>query len=406
MPQIHFGIDTLLHVHLSELRGLRVGLVTNNAATTAAAHDLPATSIHPVAPTRLALQKAGLTLAVLFSPEHGLGASATDGAHVGDSTDTLTGLPIQSLYGATVRPSPAALQGLDLLLFDIPDIGTRFYTYIWTLSHVMEACAETGLPLWVLDRPNPLGGNLSHAEGPMLDETNISTFVGRWAIPVRHCLTAGELARLWNMERNLGLDLRVIPVEGGQRGDHWPATGQPFIPPSPNMPSYEAALIYPGTCFCEGTNVSEGRGTTTPFRHIGAPWMVGLDVAAAFNELGLAGVVARDVQFTPDASKYAGEACGGIMLHVTDAATFRPVAAGLHLLATIMRLYPDRFAWLPYPTAANAPGHGHFDRLVGRLEIRQQLVDNAADPAALITEWTDAAKWIGRTKAYLLYATG
>lgn len=332
-----------------------------------------------------------------------MGAGAEDGAHVGDARDGLTGLPIYSLYGATIRPTPTQLADLDLLLFDIPDIGTRFYTYSWTLSHVMEACAEVGLPLWVLDRPNPLGGDLNQAEGPMLDEAQISTFVGRWGMPIRHSLTLGELARCWNGERRLGVDLTVIPVQSWRRHQMWSALGLPFTPTSPAMPSAETTLIYPGTCLFEGTNLSEGRGTSTPFRVIGAPWLDGWAAADKLNAQELPGVVARAVPFTPSASKYAGQLCQGVMLHVLDEQAFRPVATGLHLLAIIIRQHPQHFQWLPYPTAVNAAGHGHFDRLIGNVTLREAIQNVDGDMRALITQWTAPAGWATLVEPYLLY---
>ena len=212
-PQIYFGIDQVLTQHLESLQHCRVGLVTNNAATT-----------NTLLPSRQALQAAGIQLTALFSPEHGLAGHHADGAAVAHERDPLTGAPVYSLYGETLRPTAEMLADVDLLLFDIPDIGLRFYTYIWTLSHVMEACAEFSVPLWVLDRPNPLGGELDMAEGPMLDEAQVSSFVGRWAIPVRHSLTAGELAQLWNQERSMVWILQLSLWQGGAArtsGPNW-----------------------------------------------------------------------------------------------------------------------------------------------------------------------------------------
>lgn len=390
-----FGIDVLLAQGLKALQGLRVGLVTNDVATTAA---LP----RPLTPVRRALQMAGAQLCALFAPEHGMAASADDGAVITDMRDGLTGVPVYSLYGAVYRPTPAMLADIDLLLFDIPDIGTRFYTYIWTLSHVLEACADVGMPLWVLDRPNPLSGELTKAEGPLLDEATVASFVGRWSIPIRHSLTVGELARLWNGERNLGVDLTVAPMTGWQRAQLWPALGMPFVPTSPSLPTYETALIYPGTCLFEGTNLSEGRGTTTPFRAIGAPWLAAQAVADQLNQQALPGVVARAVQFTPTASKYAGQLCQGIMLHVLDEQPFRPVATGLHLLAIIMQQQPQHFQWLPYPTADSGAGYGHFDRLIGQLWLREALArDDVRDDG--IAQWTAVGEWKARVAPYLLY---
>jgi uncharacterized protein YbbC (DUF1343 family) len=372
-------------------------LVTNDAATTAL---LP----HPVTPTRAALQQAGVNLVALLSPEHGLGASAADGDQVADSRDPLTGLPVYSLYGATYRPTAAMLAGLDLLLFDIPDIGVRYYTYIWTLSHVLEACAALGMPLWVLDRPNPLGGDLAVVEGPLLDEAQVTSFVGRWSIPVRHSLTIGELALLWNAERNLNAEVTVVPVQNWQRTQLWSATGLPFVPPSPAMPSAETALLYPGTCLFEGTNLSEGRGTATPFQVIGAPWLDAIALVAAFNAQHLPGVMARVVQFMPQAGKFAHTLCQGLMLHVIDPECFRPVASGLQLLALIQQIHPQHFEWLPYTTADNSAGYGHFDRLIGRLDLRPQLTELGVQAAAQIAQWTATPTWLARVQPHLLYA--
>ncbi|MCX6049010.1 MAG: DUF1343 domain-containing protein [Chloroflexi bacterium] len=401
--QVLFGIDHLLNPDssseslsgekLAQLKRLRIGLVTNDAATTA---RFPA----PLMPTRLALQQAGVNLVALFSPEHGLAANAAEGISVANQHDPLTGLPVYSLYGATQRPTPQQLSTIDLLLFDIPDIGARFYTYIWTLSHLLEACAAAQLPLWVLDRPNPLSGNLAHIEGPMLNEEQISSFVGRWSIPVRHSLTIGELARLWNAERGLQVDLTVIPVQNWQRADSWPATRLPFIPPSPNMPTYETALLYMGLCLFEGTNLSEGRGTATPFRLIGAPWLDSVGLTVAFNGLALPGIRARAVHFTPHASKYRGQLCQGVMLHLLDAELARPVAAGLHLLTLIRHWHPQNFAWLPTPTPTQAQ---HFDCLIGQLEIRRALDQPKNENKMAITAWTAAADWANRSAPFLLY---
>ncbi|MCB0064645.1 MAG: DUF1343 domain-containing protein [Caldilineaceae bacterium] len=396
-PTVQFGIDHLLADKLADLQGLRVGLVTNDTATTA---RLP----HPLTPTRLALQRAGVDLTLLFAPEHGLGASAADGAEIGDTVDQLTGVPVYGLYGSGFGPSQERLAELDLLLFDIADIGARFYTYIWTLSYVLEACAAAQLPLWVLDRPNPLGGDLSKAEGPMLDEAHISTFIGRWAIPIRHSLTAGELAKFWQAERSLAVDLTVITAPGWQRKMDWFATGLPFVPTSPSMPSAETVFLYLATCFFEGTNLSEGRGTATPFRVVGAPWLDGKRLTEAFNRLQLPGIVARPTQFIPTISKHAGATCHGIMLHLTDSQALRPVAAGLQVVRLVKQQHPGEFAWLTYPTAANASGHGHFDRLVGTTAVRMALDGQTSGVTEeTIDAWTAVDMWPEMVAPYLLY---
>jgi uncharacterized protein YbbC (DUF1343 family) len=393
---VRYGIDMLFPALQSQLSGKRVGMVTNNVATTGSAYS------QRMIPSRVALQKAGVDLVALFAPEHGLGAAAMDGASIEDEVDPLTGAPVYSLYGDRYRPAAEQLAGLDLLLFDIPDVGARFYTYAWTLSHVMEACAEVDLPLWILDRPNPIGGNLRDAEGPMLDPS-ISTFVGRWDIPIRHSLTLGELAFLWRHEQKIPIDLNVIKANGWTRDMHWPETGNPFVPTSPSLPSYEAALIYPGTCLFEGTNLSEGRGTSTPFLHIGAPWVDAHALAARFNYHRLPGIVARAVHFIPTASKHAGETCHGVMLHAVDAKEVRPVWSGLHLLADVIHLHPAEFQWLPYPTSANAPGYGHIERLVGRLDVREVLLTQPSNLPQLLRQWTETPGWAERVRRFLMY---
>lgn len=397
--KVSFGVDQLLINKTSQIANLRVGLVTNNAATSSV--------LNGMLPSRLALQQGGVNLTALFSPEHGLGAGAADGAEIEHTVDRLTGLPVYSLYGATFKPTAEMLANIDLLLFDIPDVGARFYTYIWTLSHLMEACAETGKPLWVLDRPNPLGGLLERAEGPMLNEAEISSFVGRWSMPIRHSLTVGEVALLWNHSRKLNVDLSVVKTAGWSREQHWPDIELPFVPASPAMPSYDVALVYPGTCLFEGTNLSEGRGTTNPFQQIGAPWVDGFALAKSFNSIGLPGVAARAVEFVPASSKHAGQVCHGVMLHVFERHSYRPVAASLHLLISVMRMHPDQFAWLPYPTAANGAGFGHFELLIGQLamrgELERQRSQSTPTDRAQIQQWTSLEGWTELLSPILLY---
>lgn len=395
LTPVRYGIDMLLSGLINTLKGKRMGMVTNDAATTGVAYSR-------LMPSRVAMQRAGIPPVVLFAPEHGIGAAAVDGAVIEDEIDPLTGIPVRSLYGDRFRPGAEQLADLDLLLFDIPDVGVRFYTYIWTLSYVMETCQETGTPLWVLDRPNPIGGNLGDAEGPMLDPA-ISSFVGRWNIPVRHSLTVGELARLWYAEKEFTFELSVIKTNGWERTMYWHETGNPFVPTSPALPSYEAALVYPGTCFFEGTNVSEGRGTATPFMQIGAPWINAGALADRFNSHGLPGVMARPVNFQPAANKYAGEICRGVMLHVTHPKQTRPVLGGLRLLADVIALHPQEFAWLTYPTADNEPGYGHFDRLVGQFHIRETLGQQPDELPRLLRRWTQTPNWADRVEDHLLY---
>jgi uncharacterized protein YbbC (DUF1343 family) len=389
---VRFGIDGLLAAP-DPPRG-SLGLVTNDSARPAR---------DPWTPGRLALLRAGFPLARLFTPEHGLGADLPDGAPVAHGADPLTGLPVTSLYGENVRPTPEALAGLEAVLFDLPDVGARFYTYIWTLFHVMEACAEAGVPLVVLDRPNPLGGNLEAAEGPILDVAAFPSFLGRAPIPIRHSLTPGELARLWREEWNLDLDLRVVPCQGWRRSMHWPDTGLPFIPTSPSMPSYESALLYPGLCLLEATNLSVGRGTHGPFQQVGAPWFEAEKTTRTINGLNLPGLRAEPCAFTPALDPYAGKPCPGICLRTADPKSLRPVAFGLHLVGVVIRTHGEEFCWAPYPTAANPSGEGHFERLVGRAGIREALEVSPPNIAERIAAWTSATMWRERVGDILLY---
>lgn len=376
-----FGIDVFLRGHTC-LKTRRIGLITNDAVTTTA-----------LIPVRQALLEAGFRVEVLFSPEHGLQTTGTDGEAQPHTTDYLTGLPVYSLYGPGLGPPEDLLHQLDLLLFDLPDIGSRFYTYIWTLSYTLEACARTRTPLWVLDRPNPLSGRLSLAEGPMLDEAHLSSFIGRWAIPVRHSMTVGELAVYWQQHRNIDVDLTVVKAEGWPREAFFYDLGVPFVPTSPAIPTAGTMFTYQALCFLEGTNLSEGRGTAYPFRVCGAPWVDGVRLARAFNQLELAGIRARALFFTPLDGKFTRQLCQGIMLHVTDYATFRPVQTGLSLIYLLRTMYPAQFAWAPYPTHVNLTGANHFDLLTGQAGVRQHLEQSpdtflAALPALLaVPEW-------------------
>jgi len=393
-PDLRFGIDRLAADPSLIGHVTRVGLVTNEAARVAADSAVR---------SRTALLEAGVPIVRLFGPEHGLSASAADGAAVADGRDGLTGLPVVSLYGERMRPSAESLGDLDAVLFDIPDVGTRCYTYTWTLYHLMAACAETGVRLVVLDRPNPLGGELPRAEGPVLDVA-CRSFIGEEAIPVVHQLTHGELARLWQRERFPDVRLDVITCDGWTRVMRWPDTGRPWVATSPAMPSYESAQLYPGTCLFEATNLSVARGTDAPFQQVGAPW---LDVPLVLSDLARRvpkGAEFSETTFVSDARPYAGESCRGIRIRVTNPVALRPVAMGLLLLAAIASTHRLRFQWARYPTAANPGGQGHFERLVGRRDIRRRfdaaphLID-----ADVVREWTGIGDWGVRVEPLLLY---
>lgn len=375
------------------LRGKRVGLIVNHTAMVDSVHlaDL----LHAA---------EDVTLAALFGPEHGLRGTADAGAHVRSGRDERTGVPIFSLYGETNKPTPEMLRGLDVLVFDIQDVGARFYTYISTMGLAMQAAAEAGLPFVVLDRPNPLGGTL--VEGFIL-EPRYTSFVGQYAIPVTHGLTVGELARLIQGERLLpgleALDLTVVPVEGWRRDVMWPASGLPWVSPSPNIPDFETALVYAGTCLFEGTTASEGRGTRTPFRLLGAPWADGKALADTLNARALPGVRFEAATFTPRpipsmsaSPKLAGRALEGVRLVVTDPGAYRPVETGVHVLHAF------------YHQAPPAEARTFFDRnwlarLAGTDRLRT-LLTQGAQPEAIVAAWQADAEAFMRVRApYLLY---
>ncbi|HEX8557881.1 MAG TPA: exo-beta-N-acetylmuramidase NamZ domain-containing protein, partial [Pyrinomonadaceae bacterium] len=320
------GVDVLARGGFKELQGMRVGLVTNHTG-----RDLAGRQTIDV------LREApGVKLVALFAPEHGIRGQLDE--KISDATDEKTGLPVFSLYGETRRPKPEQLKGLDALVFDIQDVGARFYTYMATLGNVLEEAGRARVPVFVLDRPNPVGG--AEVEGPVADEDKLA-FVAYHAIPVRHGMTMGELARLFNEQRKFGCDLRVVRMENWRRGMWLDATGQTWVNPSPNMRSLTAATLYPGVGLLETTNVSVGRGTDTPFEVVGAPWLDGRRLAAYLNGRGLAGVRFVPVRFTPRASVHKDQECGGVNVVVTDRARFRPVRAGLEMAVALRRLHPN-----------------------------------------------------------------
>jgi uncharacterized protein YbbC (DUF1343 family) len=374
------GIDVLIQQRLDLIAGRRAALVSNASAVT---RDLTGTLD--------ALRRApNVQLVALFGPEHGFYTAAADGASVESTMDSRTGLPVYSLYGDLHKPTADMLAGLDILIFDMQCVGVRFYTYITTLLYTMQAAAEHGLPLIVCDRPNPIGGEVM--EGTLLTP-GFESFVGPGPLPVRHAMTIGELAQLYNTAWGVGCDLAVVACAGWQRAMWFDETGLPWVPTSPGMPALTTATVYPGTCLIEGTNLSEGRGTTLPFEQVGAPYIDGWTLAEALNSLGLPGVKFRPVRFEPTDSKWAGQVCGGVQLHVLDRAAFRPVTVGLHLIATLKGLYPDQFAWrLP-----------HFDRLMGTDQVRRQL-DAGTPVQDIVAGWLpDLETFAPQRQKVLLY---
>jgi uncharacterized protein YbbC (DUF1343 family) len=347
------GIDIFLKPHVSR-KNHRLALVTNNAAKTAGGEM-----------SRVALLKNGFSLVKIFSPEHGITVKGEDGMFQKNIIDAETGLPVISLYGEKLAPDEEDLQDVDAVLFDIPDVGCRFYTYLWTMTHVLEACARFNKPLIILDRPNPIGGDLNFAEGPMLDETACSSFIGRWSMPVRHCCTMGELANYFLQKKNIDAELKIISVKNWQRSHLAGSTGFPFHPTSPAIKNIDTALLYPGTGLLEGINVNEGRGTEKPFLQFGAPWINAGELLSAFVSKNLSGIAAEKISYTPVDSLYKNETCNGLSLSVTDRNALRPVAYGFTIISLLMQLYPEKISERLYKTNANPSGGGHLDKLTG-----------------------------------------
>ncbi len=370
------GIVVLLEQRRDLLDGRRLGVLSG-----------PSGVLPDLTGSAEALLRAA-DVRALFAPEHGLLGAAAEGAHVTHGVHR-AGVPIYSLYGADLAPSAQQLAGLDALVCDIQDIGCRFYTYAWTLVKLMQVAAGVGVAVIVADRPNPLGGAV---EGPGVDASQ-RTLVGLHDVPIRHGLTLGELARLANDELAIGCDLTVVPCAGWRRAERWGATGLPWVPPSPNMPTAEAALVYPGTCLVEGTNLSVGRGTARPFEWLGAPWVDGPALAEALNGAGLPGVRWRALAFQPCAAPHAGELCYGVQPHVTDPDAFRPVLAGLTLVAALWRVHAGQFAWAT----------AHFDRLAGSPGLRA-AIESGTPPQEIAAGWSEyEAAFQARAAPFLLY---
>lgn len=385
------GAERLAAEDFRSLEELRVGLITNHTATVGDRHL--ADAIH---------QAAGPKLTALFGPEHGIRGDAPAGASIDNAVDEKTQAPVYSLYGPTKKPTPEMLEEVDILVFDIQDVGARFYTYISTMGYGMQAAAEKGIPFMVLDRPNPLGGNL--VEGFLLDEEQKS-FVGLYPIPIVHGMTIGELARMIQGEEMIAgvenLDLRVVGMEGWERDMLWTDLGRDWNPPSPNIPDFETALVYPGACFFEGTSASEGRGTYEPFMVVGAPWIDSAKLAADLNAFDLPGLEFESVAFTPVSienmatrPKYRDEKVHGVRHVIKDAGKVEPVAAGVHLLAAFLAQAPEGEKFLREARLA---------RLAGSEQLAQ-LLREGESPRAIAASWEQAADaFKERREPYLLY---
>ena len=371
------GIDVLVRDSFRQLAGRKVGLITNH---TGRSKDGRST-------VELLHDADNFELVALFSPEHGF-EGKLDVAKIGDSQDAATGLKVHSLYGETRKPTREMLDGLDALVFDIQDIGTRFYTYVSTMGEAMKAAADHGKKFIVLDRPNPIGGIA--VAGPMLNAGKES-FVGFHRLPVRHGMTAGELALLLKSELRLKLDLTVVECEGWRRSDTWDATGLTWVNPSPNMRSLTQAFLYPGIGLLETTNVSVGRGTDTPFEVLGAPWLDGQKLAAELSSFALPGVSFVPIEFTPASSKFSGEKCGGINVAITDRAEFEPLRTGLAIAVALRKLYPSEWD-------ADA-----YDRLLGNTATHEAILAGKPLDEVLAASREGVDRFLRRRSQHLLY---
>nr|WP_289217180.1 DUF1343 domain-containing protein [Halobacillus campisalis] len=384
--QFQLGVEVLLDDKKELIEGKNVGLITNPTGV-----DKDLNSIVDILD-----EDPDVDLTALYGPEHGVRGSAQAGEYVEYYIDEQTDLPVYSLYGETRKPTPEMLEDVDVLLFDIQDVGTRFYTYIYTMAYAMEAAEENDIPFIVLDRPNPLSGD--KVEGPVLEE-EYKSFVGNYEIPLRHGMTVGELAKLFNEEFEIGADLTVVEMNKWKRDMYYDDTPLDFVAPSPNMPTTETALVYPGAALIEGTNVSEGRGTTQPFELIGAPFINSTELAAELNNLQLPGVTFRAASFTPSFSKHQGQLSNGVEIHVTHKESYQPVETGLHLVKTIHDMYPEDFEF----RAENAAGISFFDNLIGNGWVRE-AIENGESVEDMQAEWEDELKEFEKVrKQYLLY---
>ncbi len=380
------GLDRITEFkHLFE--GKRVGIIANQTAVNAAGQSI----------VDLFMETPGCEVKALFAPEHGLWGAEAAGAKVDSLVHPVYGIPVLSLYrtdGRMPKPTPDMLTHIDVLVFDIQDIGARFYTYIWTMALAMEAAAENEIPFVVLDRPNPVAG--LHVQGPVLNR-DFDSFVGLYPIPVVHKMTVGELARLFNPQgwskARVKTDLSLVPMTGWIHGMPFEQTELTFIPPSPNMRTLDTARIYPGLCLLEGTNVSEGRGTDLPFLQFGAPWLDAEQLNQRLTGLELPGVRFEPTTFTPTASKHKGQVCQGLCLHVTDRTRLEPFILGVHIVQAIHDLHTKNFEWR----------ESHFDRLCGTDDIRKAIVNHASVIESQAQWQTQITTFMTQRQAALLY---
>lgn len=376
---LKLGVEVLLDEQMDLLDGKRVGLITNPTGVDQELNHI-VDVLH---------NDPEVDLTTLYGPEHGVRGDAQAGEYVEFYIDEITGLPVYSLYGETRKPTPEMLEDVDILLFDIQDVGARFYTYIYTMAYAMEAAEENDLEFVVLDRPNPISGY--DVEGPVLDP-EYASFVGNYPIPLRHAMTVGELALLFNEEFDIHADMTVVEMTGWERDMYYDDTELEFVLPSPNMPTLDTALVYPGAALIEGTNLSEGRGTTKPFELLGAPFVNSTEFAAEMNELELPGVIFRAASFTPMFSKHSGELSHGVQIHVIDKEAYRPVETGLYIVKTLHDMYTDEVELTSF-----------FDNLIGNGWIRD-AIENGESVESMMDAWQDELRDFKNVRQdYLLY---
>lgn len=373
MAQVKTGLDKLVAQGFSSLKGRRVGLLVHPASVDA----------HLQHTLKLAAGSGQADLSALFGPQHGLLGQTQDNMIEWEGfTDRETGVPVYSLYGQHRQPTPEMLMDLDVLVIDLQDVGARYYTFIWSMWLCLEACAAAGIKVVVLDRPNPLGGEV--VEGTVLDP-HYQSFVGLASLPMRHGMTIGELAQFFAMSMEVEPELEVVWMEGWQRSMHFPDTGLPWVLPSPNMPTLDTAFVYPGGCLLEGTTLSEGRGTTRPFEIFGAPFIDAEQLAECLEAWKFPGVVFRPIHFEPTFHKYAGQLCAGVQVHVTDRRLFESVAVYSAAIAAIHEVWPEHFDWKQPPYEYETEKLP-IDILAGGTSWRGD-VEQHKSPSAMVKSW-------------------
>ncbi len=387
---VRFGLEKILSERLDALKNLRVGLICNQASVN---HQFQHAA-------DLFQDNTGINLVKLFGPQHGIRGDVQDNMiETAHGIDKATGLPIYSLYSETREPTEEMLSGLDALVFDLQDVGCRVYTFIYTMGNSMIACAKFGKKMFVLDRPNPIGGIA--VEGSTLVKGHES-FVGQYPIPMRHGLTVGELAKLFNEKFEINCELEVISMDGWERIDFYDETDASWLMPSPNIPAVDTTIVFPGMVFFEGTQVSEGRGTTRPFEIVGAPYIDAKQYADALDSLKLSGVVFRPINFLPTFQKHTGKTCGGVFVHIIDREAFEPVITGLAMVKTVVDLYPGEFKW------KNPPYEYVFDRnpfdVIAGTEKTRNMIEHGSSVKDIKLSWqTDVEDFKKLREHFFLY---